>query len=513
MSATGDIRATREHKILKKRSAQLSNNLKAKAGGGDYIKARLSRFPCESDASWSGTTSNPKETTWSENWFKGDSGGVTGRKERAFLINYAARIVEKINQYVFGQDVKREGIDEEFEKDATKTGLSINSFMSEVSGSYSAGQWAWIGVDRGALEVDPATGKPLAKSVAAREAEGDRIFWSLWNANEVVDWNFGADGKLKWLITQQAVYDNSDYNKIPVNKKVRTIWEPNKATRLFLNDDDCSKVDKSVPFTHSASVVPFVLLGVPSEQPWWYDDVERVQASLLNLESAHNENLIQAVFPQLVIPHGLMGEIMRLTELEGVEGYTKALEMIRGLAYPILEPNDASGLTRYLTPNSSDLKAIPDEIIRRRKELMDIVGLAMQNKETNQVSSASSKAWDNLDPSNTLRNRSLALEEAEEKAILISKEMDSSFKVYNPEYPRQFDIPDIERDMEALFQLNNMTLPKSAKREVMRAAIHILSTVKSIPTERMDAIMEDIDNMELTELVDIVKSLPGTAQG
>lgn len=508
MAVKADIRATRKHKVLIRRERQLGYNLLSKSGGGPYVDARLTRFTCESDASWAGTAATRlKESKFSANWHRSDTSGIIGRKDRAFLINYAGRIVSKINQYVFGQDIERSGIDDAFAQDATKTGLTINALMDEVSASYTAGQWCWIGVDRGAPEIDSTTGQRVGRSVAQREAVGDRIWWSLWHATEVVDWRFDDAGRLLWLITQQDVYDNADYTKEAADQTIRTIWERGGGRRLYLNRDDKGKVDREEPFTISAPIVPFVLVGVPSSKPWWFDDVERVQASLLNLESAHNENLIQAVFPQLVLPHGVINEIMRLTELTGLEGYESALEMVRGLAYPILEPTDASGLTRYLQPSASDLKAIPDEIIRRRKELMNIVGLAMQNQETNQVSSAASKAWDNLDPSNTLRNRAIILEDVEEKAVALSAKLDLSFPIYDVQYPRQFDIPNPEQDIATLVQLGNLDLPDSGRREVMKASMKVLGSMVSIPKERMDQILKDIDAMPISELIRMTDSI------
>lgn len=509
MAVHADIRATRKHKILQKREAQLAYNLLAKEGGGAYISARLTRFPCESDVSWHGSSVTRKQSKWSADWYKPDGSGVIGRRERAFMINYAGRIVNKINQYVFGQEIARSGIDTAFEMDATKTGLSINAFMDEVSAAYTAGQWCWIGVDRAALPKDPATGQPTQRSVAKREVDGDRVWWSVWRADEVVDWRFDAAGRLLWLITQEEVYDNSDYRQEPTERKIRTIWERGGGRRLTLSKDDPTKVDGEEAFSISAKIVPFALVGVPSPKPWWFDDVERVQASLLNLESAHDENLIQSVYPQLVLPQGLIGEIMRMAQLEGVEGYERALEMIRGLNYPIFEPTEAAGLTRYLMPSAGDLKAIPDEIIRRRHELMQIVGLAMQNQETKQVQSASSKAWDNLDPSNTLRNRAILLEEAEEKAIALSAKLDSSFKVYDPEYPRQFDIPNPEQDIATLVQLGNLDLPDSARREVMKASMKVLASIMSIPKARFDQIMKEIDSMEMSDLVRMATAFAG----
>lgn len=511
MAANGDIRATRKHKILQQRQKQLAYNLMVRYGGDPYIDARLTRHPCESDASWSGTvgTSSLKETKWSSNWYKGDSGGVIGRKDRAFLLNYASRIVTKINQYVFGQDVQRDGIDQSFALDVTKTGLSIGSFMEEVSAVLTCGGWCWVGVDRAALPVDPQTGQPTQRSIAQREADGDRVWWSLWEPTEVVDWRFDGDGNLERLITQQVHYDNSNLMQEPTEQKIRTIWEPGRGQRLWINKEDDTKIDRIQSFTIGAKVVPFICLGVPSSAPHWMDDVERVQASLLNLESAHHENLIQSVFPQLVLPHNIIEDIMRLCEIEGMEGYQRALEMVRGLSYPILEPGESKGVSRYLTPASGDLEAIPKEILRRRKELMDIVGLAMQDNDSKAAKSADSKAWDNLDPSTTLRKRAILLEEAENKLIALSKKLDSTFGEYEPEYPRQFDIPNAAQDVATLVQLGNLNLPDAGQREILKASMKVLGSIVSIPKDRMQDVMEQIDEMDMSDVVSMARELAG----
>jgi hypothetical protein len=169
-----DVRASRVHAILAKRQAQVLRNIQAEAGGGDYINARLSRHTSESDLSWLGK----------------DALGIASRKDRSFLINYAGRVTKKIIQYVFAQAVKREGIDPEFAADATKTGCSISQTMRDLAKDYLTSGWAWIGVDRGAPGVDPATGLPGVRSVRDKKTSGDRIFWSIW-----LLWSF----RLFWL--------------------------------------------------------------------------------------------------------------------------------------------------------------------------------------------------------------------------------------------------------------------------------------------------------------------------
>lgn len=473
-----DIRATRKHRIIAARATQLSRNLLACQGGYDYIQERLSRAACESEISWRGNAAL----------------GMHGRVDRAFLLNYAARIATKINQYVFGQDVQREGIDEQLALDVTRTGMSVTQFMERVSLYYTAAGWAWVGVDRGAAPVDAKTGQVLSRSVADRERIQDRVWWTLWKPTEVIDWSSDSTGALRWLITEEWFYANESPLEPAKLRKVRTIWEKGGGTRLVLAEDDHSKIESEQAFTISAPIVPFVLVGQPSADPWWFDDVERVQASLLNLDSLHDENLVQSVFPQLVIPESLIESIR--SRSDGSLNYQQALELVRGLSYPILEPTEASGLTRYLTPNASDLKAIPDEIQRRRKELFDIVGLAMGTPESRQVQSAEAKQWDHLDPSSVLKERAIVLEEAEERILVLSKALDTGFQEYSPAYPRQFQVSDAAADLQALLNLSNVDLPDGGRREVMRAFIELLDRVVDIPDDRKAAIFAEIEAME-----------------
>ena len=169
---TKDIRTTRVHKTLAARDAQLTLNLSVLRGGGDYIQRRLSKHPSETDTSWIGVA----------------SGGTMGRKDRAYLINYASRIATKINQYQFSGEVDRAGVDPVFESDCTGTGTTLTEFWRQASELQVANRWAWIGIDRAAAPRNPQTGEVVQRSQAEREAAGDRIRFTLYPAQAVVDW-------------------------------------------------------------------------------------------------------------------------------------------------------------------------------------------------------------------------------------------------------------------------------------------------------------------------------------
>jgi len=487
MAKEPDRRATRKHAILAERLRQLHRNELVDAGGEPYINARLSKFPSESNLSWEGSK----------------DGEIKSRKERAALVNYASRIVTKIVQLIFAQDVPREGIDPDFAQDATKTNESITAFFKEACRAYITGQWAWIQVDRGSPGMDPSTGLPSVRSVQDRLDAGDRIFFSLWRSTEVVDWRFDTTGSLSWLLSQETLYDNEDPEAEAKTQVVRTLWTPGGGTRLYLKSDNAHEIEREEPFTLSANIIPWVLIGKPSAKPHWFDDAERVQASLLQLESAHDENLLKGVFPQLVISTGLIDEIMA----KSGRSFDDAIELVRGIEYPLFETAETNGLTRIISPDSGAIDPLPNEIMRRRKELFEIAGQALKS-DSKQVQSAESKAWDNRDIEATLADHADTLEDAERKAVAKARLLDTSFPEYVPKYPRTFDLPDIDANMRTALELEqSANVTPTMLKQIMRVKVKGLSRMLTIDPEVLKTIDEEIDAMQFDNLDAIAASV------
>lgn len=477
--------ATRSHRIHAARAGQLTNNLLAWKGGRPYIDARLHRAPNESDLSWDGDSSV----------------GLTGRKNRAYLVNDAGRISQKITQYLFGKDAEREGIDPAFSTDVTTTKLTIRSFWEMVSEEFTAGQWVWLQADRGAPEIDPATGTIMPRSRAQKRQSGDRVYWNIWTSIEVVDWCFDANGRLLWLLTAEALYENSDPFKDSKLTQIRTLWQAQATGCTFTR----YKLDKDLTVLESGSIsipdVPFVLLGSPSTDPWWFDDVEMIQGALLNLESLHYENLVKTVYPQLVIAETMLEKLQtNLFQRYGTDKGEKIVEivkeLIRGPDRPFVESSEDSGITRYLQPSAQDLKAIPDQQDRLRRQLFDMVGLALFNRETRQVQSAASKQFDHLDIEATLQNRSLLMQETEQHLIALSKRLDPDFVEYTATWPQTFSVPNTSEDVASLTQLANIAeLPPSMSKRVLKTAVALLDDIDHIPPDERQTILDEIELM------------------
>jgi hypothetical protein len=477
-----DIRATRYHPTLESRREQITLNLKAIEGGRPYIDARLSRHACESDTSWGGTARTIDGGSFSVP-------GVIGRKDRASYTNYAARIAGKINQLISSGGVQREGVDPMFAADATRTGVSLAAFMDTIGEMFTGGGWCWISVDRLAAPTD-ADGNPVPRSVADREQSGDRAWWNAWSAVDVPDWKFGTDGKLEWLITDQVVYISDTPDAKPERVHERTIWTRGTAQKLRIMAD--GKVEAQAPIKLSHGLVPFVPVGVPSPRAWWFDDIEMGCAQLLNLESCHHENLYSAGFPQLIIPDDLITNVMNQAGCS----FDKAMQMARGLNFPIGESAASANITRFIQPNATDLGALPSEIQRKRGELFEVVGMALK-RESAQVESAEAKRLGLLDVSAVLAQRAAIMQAAETAAVKLSKVVDSTFQEYAPVYPTEFDIGDTAGNLNGLVTINSMTLPDGARRETAKAAIRELARIGRIAPERVTELNAEVDEMDV----------------
>jgi len=473
--ATESYYLTRRNKILTARDTDMERNLLVLDGGRPYIEARLCRAPHEDSISWSGDAAL----------------GIYPRKDRAFMINRAARIANTLNQYVFGQEIARAGISEDFEKNATKTGLSINQAMERASLFLTAGRWCWIGVDRAAPPKDE-TGTPRAQTAAEKAARNDRPYITIWNPRDVVDWAFDLEtGALLWLMTEVVSENSTSWESEPIESTIRTVWTPTEAIAITIKD---GKEESRQVLPHSAGRVPFFLLGEISDGAWWFDNIEQIQAACLNLESANHENNINAGYPQLVLPAGVVEEIASKMKISAAG----AMDLVRGLNFAVVEGTEDNGITRYIMPDAGSMQTLPENLKRLGAEMYNAVGLGMQ-QETRQVASAEAKAWDHLDISVMLSQRAQRLEEAETWVVDTAQRLDATFQEYEPQYPRDFDISEFETTIKTITEMQLLGGPQSFKNELLLQAVELLDDKFGIPEERKQQIIEEIQNM--TEIV------------
>ena len=491
-----EVLANRKNVTYSAREEKLWLNNLVLHGGRPYIEARLSQFPGESSIDWNGSKSSVSKTKWTDTTSR-----VEGRKYRAYLVNNAARVAEKIRQYVFAKPPVRKG-NEEMRSDITRQGESINEFMGNTLKNLIATKWCWIGID--APQVDGLL------SVAEARANKHRPYFHLFTASEVVDWNYDSKGELQWLMTETEKWDNDDPEVFSEAQLVRRLWRKGKVTEYVIEKGKGgtgAKIQSQKTIEFPLQKVPFVLAGTISSNPHWYDDVEDIQRAMLDLESSIDTLMFKTVFAQMVLPASITEEA---TSENGGSGLAQTIEAVVGLSNAITENPEDKGITRYIGPDSAALGKMQEELGRKREELFDVVGLHL-NFTKNFSESADSKGFDHLDPQAVLRNYAQQIAEAEAKAWALANEWDASVEAIEPVYSDKFRVSNIYEDFKSLVLADNMQLPDSLKRLNIHGVKDTLLEITNMQlTEEQDAeINKEIDEMEFDEPIMLDSSLGG----
>ena len=480
-----EIVGTRKHIIMHAREEQLTINILGWHGGRPYIDTRLSRFAAESDTDWNGGK-------------RGDF-NVSGRREQAHNLPYLARIIEKINQYTFGVLPDRDGADPKILADITRTGESLDKVMGEVNSYITATRWCWIKVDA------PNTSD---REVTEKEKIDEKIrpYWSVMSPMSVVDWKMDDQGNMLWVLEEWENYEADDPRVLPTLTLMRTLWEPGKITdyELMVNDKSEEEwVQKEEKEMEQMTEVPIFPVGDISALPHFFDDTEGTNRAIMNLGSCNYANFFRCVYPQMYLPASVLKTIMQSFKVTA----TKATDMILGYKYPIfVDPEDKEpGL---LMPDAASIESIRKEITELVHEMFGTIGLIHQNQTTS-AQSGISKEYDFQDIVGVVRERAGMLEDAEKKAIKLSKMWDPEFKEWDPKYNRKVSVGTAKDVIDSIVAGNNIDMPSELKKLALQKWFEHLKTLGNgrIPDDAQEAILEAIAEWEETAVqipIDVV---------
>ncbi len=479
------IISTRKHLYFGKRATQMRRNRLAVLGGRDYVDARLWRAPNETDAQWLGDADD----------------GIVGRRERTALVNDAQRIASKIQQYIFKKPIDRKGADKTFLANVSGE-QGVTEFMKSVCNAITTQGWCWLQADRAPYALDE-TGTVVPRTLADRAP----VRWRLWEAVDVPDWSMDSSGVLQWLVTRSVAYLNDNPYKEAKVVNISTLYRLVDGRVCVTEEAD--KEGSGLDLRTDAEVVgldriPFILVGKPSPDAWWFDDVEMLQAQALNLDSNHFETLIETLYPQLIAPMSLLNTLdvnLSLEKMSGKEIIALQRELIKGRKNPFYENAEDRGVTRYLIPPSDGMKLLPDECARKRNLLFDMAGLALFNRETRQVQTAEAKAFDQMDTNATLGNRALMLQDAEKRLVALSRYFDPSFKEYEPVYPVKFDVIDAAAMSQAVETVVNLPQVTLGMRKIcLRSGLKLLQDMGAVEDADFEETMREIDALKQAEV-------------
>jgi len=465
-----EVIARRKNAILAARWDQLKINLLGLKGGRPYVEERLSRFSAESTMDWEGGK-RPDGTT------------VTGRKDRSHNVPLLGRLATKVNQYVFSDLPNRDGADPEVLKKISSDGLTIDQFMANTSELLTSCGWCWISVD--APQLDPGT----TFSKQDKADQNIRPYWNLWNPMQVVDWYINGAGVLEWLMTDTIDTDASQPLSKPSRKRVRRLWQPGKVIEFTFDGTKGAVTAGKVTELSLTDQVPFFPVGNVSPEPIGFDDLESINRTIMDLESCNRENFFKTVYAQMYLPASALQNVVQFFQVSAGE----AADMVRGLGYPVmLNPDDAPpGL---IMPDAAALKTIREEITELKAAMFETFGVTIR-KQTKQVESAEAKAWDHQDIEAVMREYSSTLQDAEEKAVALSKAWDPDFKTWEPKYSTEFDVGDFGAEVQALVTMANVAMPDEMYKDLLRSLVDRKDQLGDKMTpERRKEVYEAIEN-------------------
>ncbi len=451
----------REHPDHRKNREIWQRSMAAYSGGENYIRQALIQHVSEVDLEYQ------------------------ERLKRACYFNYPRKIAQLITQYIMAEDPERLRGNAELIEDFSRTGLRVNEVMRQLSTILNICGSAWL-----LIEMPAFDGK---MDSARQRAENIRPYAVALSPLEVVDYSYHSDGKLNWVLIKEEYFDNSSVFAEPVTLQRRRLWTRDE-WQLF--EEQHGEVKLIASGKHDLGVVPLIHVRENNTPvlncSHWFEDVVRISDAILNNESEAQMNIIKQMFGLLVISENF-ARGSRPARSENSANAGKFSHVLARSA-AIWESSEESGISRYIAPNGAETTTIRSENQHLKAELFDVVGLTII-RETREVQSAESKAWDHQQICQFLLNRVDLLEQTEFAAWQIMHLYDPAIAIPQIVYNRDFSAFDLQKSIASLLELRSIPAGREYQKEIARAAVNMLNRTRKIPPERQQIIYDEIEQL------------------
>jgi hypothetical protein len=248
-----------------------------------------------------------------------------------------------------------------------------------------------------------------------------------------------------------------------------------------------------VPLVHAVEADGF---GMDANH--WFEDIVRISDAILNNESEAQMNIVKQMFGLLIISENFVRSTRQPqinTDSFDDNDSSPKYSHILARSAAIWESTDEKGISRYISPSGTETSHIREENINLKKEMFDIVGMAVQ-RESPSSQTAESKAWDHQNVKQFLVSRVDILEQAEVKCWEMMHQWDPTIKVPEVVYNREFAIVNLKESIDALLGLNSIAAGGEYRKEISRAAVSMLEKIKKIAPEARKTILAEIRNAD-----------------
>lgn len=465
MSIDYDYLFRRIHPFYSRNERIWRRNLLAYAGGKEYIRKALIRHVSEIDLEF------------------------MERRRRAYYFNYPRKIARLITQYVLATRPERRNADPELAEDWDRNGLRADEVMRQFSMFLNICGCAWLAVDMPSFEGEKTKEDELKERL--------RPYAVALSPLDVVDWCYASDGLLKWVLTAEESFDNSDPFTEPAIVQTRKLWTRDQVICTAKNSLT-GEVTKTIT-DHGLGAVPFIrhveVDGYGISESHWFEDVVRISDAILNNESEAQMNAVKQMFGMLVLPEDFVTAIRRPKDKNGNEEEVDYPHVL-ARSCCIAESVNGKGVSRYISPSGLETAAIRSENQNLRKEMFDVVGLAV-SKDSKLVESAEAKMWDFQNVEQYMRTRADVLEQCEYRAWELMNLWNPAIAVPEIIYNRNFAQIDLTASIAALLELSGFN-PDSPEyqKEIGKTAIALLNRLRQLAQDTQESISREIESSD-----------------
>lgn len=454
------------------------------------------------------------------------------RLNRAYRFNHTREVVDLINKYLFKQSVTRNEKDapeclKEFWKKATKSGLSINDLMRQVSKRTS--QYGRIGV---VVDMSRAKADLEVRSKADEKKAQLKAYAYIVGPQQILDYSFDEHGDLQWILIHEIGRDDSDpfaSNGEPIHRFrlwTKTNWTLYEDQRIASSNK--TKIVIVDSGEHDLGEVPVILAdNMIGEEEYQasalIDDIAYLDRAVANYLSNLDAIIQDQTFSQLAMP--------AQNVVPGEDSYKKMVEM--GTNRVFLYDGEGGAQPFYLSPDVKQADLIITAVNKIIGEIYHTVGLAGERtKQDNAVgidnSSGVAKAYDFERVNALLCAKSDSLEWVEEQiSRLVTKwhgEKSEGVEEYIS-YPDNFDTRGLYDEFDIAARLMLIDAPETVRRQQMEAVIDklfpqlakdikskMLSELKEWPVDPIELANRLADNNNSGKLVNSTSTNPGSSK-
>lgn len=411
------------------------------------------------------------------------------RLRRAYYFNYPRKLARLITQFILSVEPQRDGAEPELVEDFSRTGLRANEVMRQFSTLLNIYGGAALTVEmpyfEGELDCERKARERIRPAVRA------------WSPLDVADWAYAPDGQLEWLLVEERMLaDNGPF--LPPSPALRRKLFTRSETLIFERVAGTGQTVLLSRACHNLGCVPALLSFEPDgfgiDGGHYFEDVVRISDAILNNESEAQMNVVKQMFGLLVISDSF-ARGARPAAPGSSSGDGEKFSHLLARSAAIWESPEEKGISRYISPTGADTSAIRSENDALKRELFDVVGMALI-QPSRAAQTAEAKAWDHHQIKQFLASRVDQLEQAELHCWELMRRYDRTIAVPQIAYNREFAVTDLKSSIESLVELKRFSGGLEYRREVARTALFLLEKVRKIDPVRRELIRKEIESWQ-----------------